>query len=107
MRTFSIIVGSIAAVLGFFLSFILESFAYIPVALGIILGSIALVISRKKAMRESVPKLIIALAILAGAITTLNLFKEQKVADDVEQVEKEEKQQEEDLKELEDLEGIE
>ena len=38
---------------------------------------------------------------------TLNLFKEQKVADDVEQVEKEEKQQEEDLKELEDLEGIE
>lgn len=107
MRTFCIILGSIAAVLGFFLSFILESFAYIPVAIGLIVGAIALVISRKKGMRESVPKLIIALSFLAGAITTMNLFKEQKVADDVEQVEKEEKQKEEDLQELEDLEGIE
>ncbi len=107
MRTFCIILGSIAAVLGFFLSFILESFAYIPVVLGIILGAIALVLSRKNGMRESVPKLIIALSFLAGAITTMNMFKEQKVADDVEQVEKEEKQKEEDLKELEDIEGIE
>ncbi|WP_046756701.1 hypothetical protein [Kordia jejudonensis] len=107
MRTFCIIIGSIAAVLGFLLSFMMGSFAYIPVVVGIVFGAIALVLSRKKGMRESVPKLIIALSFLAGAITTMNFFKEQKVAVDVEQVEKEEKQQEKDIEELEDLEGIE
>ncbi|WP_298423329.1 hypothetical protein [uncultured Kordia sp.] len=104
MRTFCIILGSIAAVLGFLLSFIIESFAYIPVVAGLILGGAALVLSRKKGMRESVPKLIIALSFLAGAITTMNLFKEQKVANDVEQVEKEEKQKEKDLEEIEGIE---
>lgn len=107
MRTFCIIVGSIAAVTGFFLSFILESFAYIPVVLGITLGIIALIISKKKSMRESVPKLIIALSILAGVITTMNIFKEQEVTTDKDQVKKEELQQEKDLKELEDIEGME
>ncbi|WP_430412824.1 hypothetical protein [Kordia sp.] len=107
MRTFCIILGSIAAVLGFLLSFIIESFAYIPVVLGLILGAIALILSRKKGMRESVPKLIIALSFLAGAITTMNLFKENKVADDIEQVEKEEKQKQKDIQEIEGIEGIE
>ena len=107
MRTFCIILGSIAAVLGFLLSFILDNFAYIPVVTGLVLGAIALIISRKKGLRESVPKLIIALSFLAGAITTMNLFKENKVAVDVEQTEKEEKQKEKDLQELEDIEGVE
>jgi hypothetical protein len=109
MRTFCIILGSIAAVLGFFLSFILDSFAYLPVITGIVLGAIALVISRKQGLRESVPKLIIALSFLAGAITTMNLFKENKVADDVYQTQEEKKQKEkEDLKELEkELDGLE
>jgi ABC-type Mn2+/Zn2+ transport system permease subunit len=108
MRTFCIIVGSIAAVLGFLLSFFLDSFAYIPVVFGIILGIGALLISKRDGMRESVPKLIIALSFLAAAITTMNLFRENQVAEDVEQISEEEKQQEEEnLKELENLEGLE
>lgn len=108
MRTFSIILGSIAAVLGFLLSFYLDSFAFIPIGVGIIFGIIALIISKKSGARESVPKLIIALSFLAAAITTLNLSKENKVADDATQtIEEQKAQQEEDLKELENLEGIE
>jgi ABC-type Mn2+/Zn2+ transport system permease subunit len=105
MRTFCIILGSIAAVLGFLLSFFIDSFAYIPIAFGIILGFGALLISKRNSMRESVPKLIIALSFLAAAITTMNLFRENEVADDVEQISEEKKQQQEE--DLEILEGIE
>lgn len=105
MRTFCIILGSIAAVLGFLLSFFVDSFAYIPVALGLILGFIALYVSKSNGLRESVPKLIIALSFLAAAITTMNLFTENEVADDVKQAS--EKNKEEEKKDIEDLEGIE
>ncbi|EDP94631.1 hypothetical protein U8527_10915 [Kordia algicida OT-1] len=109
MRTLCIILGSIAAVLGFLLSFFFDSFAFIPVVFGLILGFAALIISRKNGLRESVPKLIIALSFLAAAITTMNMFKENKVADDAKLTIEEKKQQEkEDLKEIEkELEGIE
>lgn len=109
MRIFCIILGSIAAVLGFLLSFFFDSFAFIPVVLGLILGFSALIISRKSGLRESVPKLIIALSFLAAAITTMNMFKENKVADDAKLTTEEKKQQEEkDIKEIEkELEGIE
>lgn len=107
MRTFCIILGSIAAVLGFLLSFFVDNFAYIPVGFGLLLGFAALYISKKNGFRESVPKLIIALSFLAAAITTMNLFKENKVAEDavITQDEKD-KQEEEDLKEI-DLDGLE
>lgn len=105
MRTANIILGSFAAVLGFLLSFFLDSFAYIPVAAGVILGFVALTISKKNGMRESVPKLIIALSFLAGAITTMNMFGENKVAEDVQQTVEEKKQQEKkDVEEIENLE---
>lgn len=108
MRTFSIILGSIAAVLGFLLSFFVDSFAYIPVVLGLILGFTALYISKSNGLRESVPKLIIALSFLAAAITTMNLFRENEVAEDVKQASEQSKEQEkEDLKELEGVEGLE
>ena len=115
MRTFCIILASIAAVLGFLFSFFLDSFAYIPIAIGIILGITALIISKRNGLRESVPKLIIALSFLAAAITTMNLFRENQVAEDAKQTTEEKKQQEkEDLKEIEkeledieDIEGIE
>ncbi|AXG70793.1 hypothetical protein KORDIASMS9_03039 [Kordia sp. SMS9] len=109
MRTFCIILGSISAVLAFLLSFFLDSFAYIPVVFGLILGFAALYISKSNGMRENVPKLIIALSFLAAAITTMNLFKENQVADDVKQAtEKSEEQEKEDVKELEkELEGLE
>ena len=115
MRTICIILGGLAAILGFFLSFILDDFAYIPVIAGLIFGTIALVLSRKKGIRDSIPKLIIALSFLAGAITTMNLFKENKVADDVKQTQEElKKQEKKDIEEienleneLEDLEGVE
>lgn len=109
MRTFCIILGSIAAVLGFLLSFFVDSFAYIPVVFGIILGLAALYISKSNGMRENVPKLIIALSFLAAAITTMNLFKENQVAEDVKQAtEKSKEQEQQDLKELEEeLEGSE
>ena len=112
MRILCIILGSIAAVLGFLLSFFLDNFAYIPVVLGFIFGITALIISKRNGLRESVPKLIIALSFLAAAITTMNLFRENQVADDVKQTTEEKKQQEkQDLKEiekeLEDLEGME
>jgi len=102
MRTFLIIIGSIAAVLGFLLSFFLDSFAFIPIAFGLFLGIAALVISKRNGARESVPKLIIALSFLAAAITTMNIFRENKVADDVKPTVKEKKQEEkEDVKEIE------
>lgn len=102
MRTFLIIIGSIAAVLGFLLSFFLDSFAYIPIAFGLFLGIAAIVISKKNGARESVPKLIVALSFLAAAITTMNIFKENKVADDAKQTVIEKKDQEkEDVKEIE------
>ncbi len=102
MRTFLIIIGSIAAVLGFLLSFFLDSFAFIPIAFGLFLGIAALVISKKNELRESVPKLIIALSFLAAAITTMNMFKENVVADDVKQSVNEKKLQEkEDVREIE------
>ncbi|WP_298516827.1 hypothetical protein [uncultured Kordia sp.] len=108
MRTFSIILGSIAAVLGFLLSFFLDSFAYIPTALGFILGFIALYVSKSNGLRENVPKLIIALSFLAAAITTMHLFIENEVADDVKQTTEQSKEQEkEDLKDLEGIEGLE
>ncbi|MBC8757098.1 hypothetical protein H2O64_20665 [Kordia sp. YSTF-M3] len=109
MRTFCIIIGSIAAVLGFLFSFFLDSFAFMPIALGLILGIAALVISKRNGLRDSVPKLIIALSFLAAAITTMNMFRENKVADDVKQTVKEKEQQEkEDVKEIEkELEGLE
>jgi len=108
MRTFCIILGSISAVLGFLLSFFIDNFAYIPVVLGLVLGVISLYISKKNGLRESVPKLIIALSFLAGAITTMNLYRENEVADDVHQSAEEKKQQQqEDLKELEEIEGLE
>ncbi|QHI34752.1 hypothetical protein IMCC3317_00960 [Kordia antarctica] len=112
MRILCIILGSIAAVLGFLLSFFLDNFAYIPVVLGFAFGIAALIISKRNGLRESVPKLIIALSFLAAAITTMNLFRENKVAEDVKQTTEEKKQQEkEDIKEieneLEDLEGVE
>ncbi|WP_157547111.1 hypothetical protein [Kordia zhangzhouensis] len=105
MRTTSIILGSIAAVLGFLLSFFLDSFAFIPVVAGLILGVVALTISKRNGLRESVPKLIIALSFLAGAITTMNLFGENKVAEDVKQtVEEKQEQEQKDIKEIEELE---
>ncbi|MEM6718946.1 MAG: hypothetical protein AAF611_06520 [Bacteroidota bacterium] len=107
MRTFCIILGSIAAVLAFFGSFFLDSLAFIPVIIGFILGVFALYVSKKNGMRENVPKLIIVLSFLAAAITTMNLFRENQVADDANITQEEkEKQQEEDLKEI-DLEGLE
>ncbi|MFK7748487.1 MAG: hypothetical protein AB8B65_08860 [Kordia sp.] len=105
MRTFCIILGSIAAVLGFLLSFFVDNFAYIPIVLGLILGFIALYVSKRNGLRENVPKLIIALSFLAAAITTMNLFRENEVADDVKQAS--EKNKEEEKKDMEDLEGIE
>ena len=105
MRTFSIILGSIAAVLAFFGSFFLDSIAFIPVIVGLILGIVALYVSKKNAMRENVPKLIIALSFLAAAITTMNLFRENVVADDVKQTSEQSK--EEEKKDIEDIEGIE
>lgn len=109
MRTFCIIIGSIAAVLGFLFSFFLDSFAFIPIALGIVLGISAFIISKRNNLRESVPKLIVALSFLAAAITTMNLFRENKVADDVKQTQEEKSQQEkEDIKDIEkELEGLE
>ncbi|WP_420572911.1 hypothetical protein [Kordia sp.] len=109
MRTLCIILGSISAVLAFLLSFFLDSFAYLPVVLGLVFGFCALVISKKNGLRENVPKLIIALSFLAAAITTMTLFKENKVADDVEQTtEEKEQQQKEDIQEIEnELEGSE
>ncbi|PTX62290.1 hypothetical protein C8N46_103390 [Kordia periserrulae] len=108
MRIFSIIVGSIATVLAFLLSFFADNFAYIPVILGLILGFTALYISKQNGLRESVPKLIIALSFLAGAITTMNLFRENEVADDGKETIHEKKEQEkEDIKEIEELEGLE
>lgn len=108
MRTFCIIIGSIAAVLGFLFSFFLDSFAFIPIVFGLILGISALVISKRNGLRENVPKLIIALSFLAAAITTMNLFRENKVAEDVKQTTEEKKQQEkEDLEDIEkELEGL-
>ena len=108
MRTFCIIIGSIAAVLGFLFSFFLDSFAFIPIALGIVLGISAFIISKRNGLRESVPKLIVALSFLAAAITTMNLFRENKVADDVKQTQEEKSQQEkEDIKDIEkELEGL-
>ncbi|MEM6686443.1 MAG: hypothetical protein AAF617_11725, partial [Bacteroidota bacterium] len=101
MRTFCIILGSLAAVLAFFSSFFLDTLAFIPVIVGMILGIVALYVSKKNGMRESVPKLIIALSFLAGAITTMNLFRENQVADDANITQEEkEKQQNEDLKEI-------
>ncbi|MGH1386718.1 hypothetical protein [Kordia sp.] len=102
MRTFCIILGSIAAVLGFLLSFFVDSFAYIPVILGLVFGFIALYVSKRSGLRESVPKLIIALSFLAAAITTMNLFRENEVADDVKQAY--EKNKEEEKKDIEDIE---
>ncbi|KAB8154958.1 hypothetical protein EZY14_003500 [Kordia sp. TARA_039_SRF] len=108
MRIFSIIVGSIATVLAFLLSFFADNFAYIPVIIGLILGFVALYVSKQNGLRESVPKLIIGLSFLAGAITTMNLFRENEVADDVKQtIEEKKKQEKEDLKDLEGIEGLE
>ena len=108
MRTFSTILGSIAAVLAFFGSFFIDSIAFIPVIIGLILGIVALYTSKKNAMRENVPKLIIALSFLAAAITTMNLFRENVVADDVKQASEQNKEQEkEDLKDLEGIDGLE
>ena len=108
MRIFCIILGSIAAVLGFFGAFFADNFAYIPVGFGLLLGFAALYISKKNGFRESVPKLIIVLSFLAGVITTVNLFTENKLADDVEQTEEEkEEENQENLKIIEEAEGLE
>lgn len=103
MKTFSIIIGGLAAILGFVLAFVLGSFAFIPVILGLICGIIALIISRKNGQKDNIPKLIIGLSLLAGVVTTVNLFKEDKLNPDEvkEQLEQEKKSQEKDLKELE------
>lgn len=77
--------------------------AYIPIIAGAIFGIIALVISKRNVQRETVPKLIIALCFLAGVITSVNLLKEDKVAQDNIIELKEEKSKEDAQKELEDL----